>query len=161
VVCTNAGEAKGRQFAEATGAEFVGTIDEVCRHPRVEYVDVCTWPNVRLDPVERSARAGKHVLVEKPIATTLETAGRMIEISRRAGIQLGVISQHRFDTSIQFLGRAIREGRMGRVVQADAYVKWYRTPEYYDRSGKGGWTTEGGGALINQAIHQVDVLLSL
>ena len=74
---------------------------------------------------------------------------------------LGVVSQHRFDDSSLFLKRAIAEGRLGKILQADAYVKWYRSAEYYSRPIKGSWATEGGGALINQAIHQVDVLLWL
>ena len=72
-----------------------------------------------------------------------------------------MVSQHRFDDSTLFLKRAIAAGRLGRILQADAYVKWYRTDEYYARPVKGSWSGEGGGALISQAIHQVDVLLYL
>jgi predicted dehydrogenase len=85
----------------------------------------------------------------------------MIALARNAGIQLGVVSQRRFDDSIQFLKRAIAAGRLGRILQADAYVKWYRSAEYYARPIKGSWAGEGGGALINQGIHQVDLLLYL
>jgi UDP-N-acetyl-2-amino-2-deoxyglucuronate dehydrogenase len=84
-----------------------------------------------------------------------------MEAARSAGIQLGVVSQHRFDDSTQFLKKAIADGRLGKIIQADAYVKWYRTAEYYSRPIKGSWSGEGGGALINQAIHQLDVLLYL
>jgi UDP-N-acetyl-2-amino-2-deoxyglucuronate dehydrogenase len=159
--CTDINEASGRKFAEATGAEFVGTCEELCRHPRVDYVDVCTFPDFRLQPLEMCAKTKKHVLVQKPIATDLKTAGKMIEIAQRAGIQLGVVSQHRFDDSTQFLKKAIQNGRLGKIIQADAYVKWYRSNEYYSRPIKGSWASEGGGALINQAIHQVDLLLHL
>jgi predicted dehydrogenase len=107
------------------------------------------------------AEAGKHIQVQKPISTNLETAAEMIETARRAGILLNVVSQHRFDDSIQFLKKAIPAGRLGKILQADAYVKWYRTAAYYSRPIKGSWATEGGGALINQAIHQVDMLLYL
>ena len=95
------------------------------------------------------------------MATNLDTARSMIEIAYQAGIQLGVVSQHRFDDSTQFLHRALCDGRLGKILQADAYVKWYRSPAYYSRPIKGSWKTEGGGALIIQAIHQVDVLLWL
>ena len=74
---------------------------------------------------------------------------------------MGVVSQHRFDDSTLFLYRAIQQGRLGRILEADAYVKWYRLAEYYSRPIKGSWDGEGGGALINQAIHQVDLLLHL
>ena len=95
------------------------------------------------------------------MATNLDTARKMIDIAHHAGIQLGVVSQHRFDDSTQFLQRALCDGRLGKILQADAYVKWYRSPAYYSRPIKGSWKTEGGGALIIQAIHQVDVLLWL
>ncbi len=160
-VCTNTNASKGKQFANETGAEFVATYEEVCRHPRVDYVDVCTFPDFRLQPLEICAQTKKHVLVQKPIATNLDTARKMIEIARKAGIQLGVVSQHRFDDSSLFLKKAIADGRLGKILQADAYVKWYRSAEYYSRPIKGSWATEGGGALINQAIHQVDLLLFL
>jgi len=157
-VCTDIDEEAGRRFAERHGAEFVHTYQEVCRHPQVDYVDVCTFPDFRLAPLEICAETGKHVQVQKPIATNLETARRMIEIARRAGILLGVVSQHRFDDASLFLARAFAAGRLGKLLQCDCYVKWYRPPAYYARPIKGSWRTEGGGALINQAIHQVDIL---
>jgi len=160
-VCTDINPEYGRKFAEQHGCEFVPTYQEVCTHPEVDYVDVCTFPDFRLQPLKICAQAGKHIQVQKPISTNLETAREMIDIAERAGIQLGVVSQHRFDDSIQFLKRAIPQGRLGKILQADAYVKWYRTPAYYSRPIKGSWATEGGGALINQAIHQVDMLLYL
>jgi UDP-N-acetyl-2-amino-2-deoxyglucuronate dehydrogenase len=160
-VCTDISEANGRRFAEQWGCEFVPTYQEVCRHPKVDYVDVCTFPDFRMEPVRASAEHGKHVQVQKPIATNLLTARNMIETARNADVVLGVVSQHRFDDSTQFLKRAIADGRLGRILQADAYVKWHRSAEYYSRPIKGSWATEGGGALINQAIHQIDVLLYL
>ena len=161
VACTNATPAKGKQFAESNGAEYVETVEELCRHPQVDFVDVCTLPNFRLPVVELCARSGRHVLVEKPMAIDLPTASRMMALAREAGIQLGVVSQHRFDDSIRFLKKAIDGGRLGRLLQADVYVKWYRSAEYYSAPVKGSWAGEGGGALINQGIHQVDVLLYL
>jgi UDP-N-acetyl-2-amino-2-deoxyglucuronate dehydrogenase len=157
-VCTDIFEQPGRRFAAQYGCEFVPTYEEVCRHPKVDYVDVCTFPDFRLEPIEICARSGKHVQVQKPIATNLETARRMIETARRGNILLGVVSQHRFDDSSIFLAKALAGGRLGKLLQADCYVKWYRSPEYYSRPIKGSWKTEGGGALMNQAIHQVDLL---
>lgn len=161
VACTNRTEDKGRQFAAAHGAEYCTTTEELCRHPQIDYVDLCTFPNLRLPVVELCARYRKHVLVQKPMSTALATARQMISVAAAAGIQLGVVSQHRFDDSTLFLHRAIRQGCLGRILQADAYVKWYRSAEYYSRPIKGSWDGEGGGALINQAIHQVDLLLHL
>ena len=159
--CTDRTEEKGRKFAEAWGAEFVVTPERLSQRADVDFIDVCTFPGYRLAAVKLGAQYGKHVLVQKPMAVDLETAAQMIEVARRAGIQLGVVSQHRFDDSTLFLKRALAAGRLGTILQADAYVKWYRTDEYYARPVKGSWAGEGGGALISQAIHQVDVLLSL
>ena len=160
-VCTDVYEPAGRKFAETYGCEFVPTYEALCRHPKVDYVDVCTFPDFRLQPIEICAETKKHVQVQKPIATNLETARKMIDVAKKAGITLGVVSQHRFDDSSQFVKKAIADGRLGKLLQADAYVKWYRSKEYYSRPIKGSWQTEGGGALINQAVHQVDVLLWL
>jgi predicted dehydrogenase len=160
-VCTDRTVEKGEKFAEATGAEFVATPEELCAHPQVDFVDVCTFPAYRLAAVELCAKYKKHVLVQKPMAVDLETAAKMIQTAKAAGIQLGVVSQHRWDDSVLFLKKALEAGRLGRILQADAYVKWYRTDEYYARPIKGSWAVEGGGALISQAIHQVDVLLHL
>jgi predicted dehydrogenase len=160
-VCTNTSAAKGHAFAHATGAEFVSNYEELILHPRVDVVDICTLPGFRLPAVELAAKTKKHVIIEKPIATNVETAQKMIEAARTADIQLGVVSQHRFDDSTKFLKQALADGRLGKIIQADAYVKWYRSAEYYSRPIKGSWAGEGGGALINQAIHQLDVLLYL
>jgi UDP-N-acetyl-2-amino-2-deoxyglucuronate dehydrogenase len=160
-VCTDINEANGKKFADESGAEFVKTFEEVCRHPKVDYVDLCTFPDFRLQALEVCAQSKKHIQVQKPASTNVETARKMIEVAKNAGILLGVVSQHRFDDSTQFLKKAISGGRLGQILQADAYVKWYRSAEYYSRPIKGSWATEGGGALINQAVHQVDVLLWL
>ncbi len=157
-VCTDINAASGKKFAGTYGAEFVEGYEDVCRHPRVDFVDVCTFPDFRLQPIRLCAQTKKHIQVQKPISTNLETARDMIETARSGGITLGVVSQRRFDDSTQFVRKAILAGRLGKILQADAYVKWYRSPEYYSRPIKGSWATEGGGALINQAVHQVDVL---
>ncbi len=157
-VCTDINQAGGRKFAEQYGAEFVPTFEEVCHHPKVDYVDVCTFPDFRLQPVKACAESGKPIQVQKPIATTVAIAHEMIDVAKKAGIVLGVASQRRFDESSQFVHRAVQDGRLGRLLQCDCYVKWWRSAEYYSRPIKGSWEVEGGGALINQAIHQVDIL---
>jgi UDP-N-acetyl-2-amino-2-deoxyglucuronate dehydrogenase len=159
--CTDRTPERGRKFAETWGAEFVAAPEELAARADVDFLDVCTFPAYRFAAVELGARYKKHVLVQKPMAVDLETAARMMAVARDAGIQLGVVSQHRFDDSVLFLKRAITAGRLGEILEADAYVKWYRSAEYYARPVKGSWVGEGGGALISQAIHQVDVLLYL
>jgi UDP-N-acetyl-2-amino-2-deoxyglucuronate dehydrogenase len=157
-VCTDTHAPTGTAFAAAHQTEFVDHYEDVCRHPEVDIVDVCTFPDFRLQPLRLCASAGKHIQVQKPMAIELETAREMIEVARKSGIVLAVVSQHRFDECSRFLASAIPAGRLGKLLQCDAYVKWWRSNEYYSRPIKGSWTTEGGGALINQAIHQVDLL---
>lgn len=157
--CTNETQERGRRFAEAHGAEFIERYEDLCGHPEVDFIDVCTFPAFRLEVVRACAARRKSVQVQKPIAIDVKTAREMIDLARNAGVVLGVVSQHRFDRASQFMSEAIRQNRLGRLLQCDAYVKWYRTDEYYARPVKGSWATEGGGALINQGIHQVDLLL--
>ena len=161
VACCAANPAHAETFAAQYGCDPCARWQDLCRLPQLDFVDVCTLPGIRLGPVELCAQERKHVQVEKPVAANLETARAMLQAVREAGILLGVVSQHRYDDSIQFLKRAIDGGRLGRILQADAYVKWYRSAEYYARPVKGSWAGEGGGALINQAIHQTDLLLWL
>lgn len=161
IACSNKTESRGRAFAEQWGAEFVPDYRDLCRYPGLDFIDVCTFPDSHLLAVEVCAEIKRPVQVQKPIATNLDAARRMLEIAHRAGIPLAVMSQHRFDDATIFLKRALAAGRLGKLLQADAYVKWFRSDDYYSRPIKGSWQTEGGGALINQAIHQVDVLLYL
>jgi predicted dehydrogenase len=156
--CTDVYAPAGEKYAARWGCEFVPDYKDLCRRADVDYIDVCTFPNFRLEPVEEAVKYGKHVQLQKPIATNLATARKIVETARSGGIVLGVASQHRFDDSTKFVKKAIADGRLGRILQADAYVKWWRTDEYYSRPIKGSWAVEGGGALINQAVHQVDIL---
>ena len=101
---------------------------------------MCTFPDFRLQPIEICAQTGKHVQVQKPISTNLETARRDDRNGAASGgILLGVVSQHRFDDASLFLAKAIAGGRLGKLLQADCYVKWYRSAEYYSRPIKGSW----------------------
>ena len=99
-------------------------------------------------------------IVEKPIAVTLEQANRLIEECEKRKVKLATIFQERFEESSQQLKKAADEGRFGTMVLASAYVKWYRLQEYYDASDgwRGTWKYDGGGSLVNQAIHTIDLL---
>jgi UDP-N-acetyl-2-amino-2-deoxyglucuronate dehydrogenase len=127
--CTNVTQETGRRFASTHGAEFLERYEDVCRHSEVDFVDVCTFPAFRLEVVEACAAQRKPVQVQKPIAADLATARRMLDAADKAGIVLGVVSQHRFDRSSQFLAGALRAGRLGKLLQCDAYVKWWRSDE--------------------------------
>ena len=159
--CCNESSVGGNAFSARWGCQFISDYRELCTLPGLDFVDVCTYPDFRLDPVEACASIGRPVQLEKPMATNLSVARQILQIARATKISLSVVSQHRFDDSTLFLKRALQAGRLGKVLQADAYVKWFRSADYYSRPIKGSWHTEGGGALMNQAIHQVDLLLHL
>jgi predicted dehydrogenase len=109
-----------------------------------------------------AAQQGLHVLVEKPIAISSEQSAALIAACEKAKVKLGVIFQDRFKPEIRRLRKLIREGTLGRILLADARMKWYRPPDYYSQSRwRGTWRLDGGGALINQGSHTVDLLLWL
>ncbi len=158
VACSNRGRQKGEEFAAQYGCDFTPHYHELCRRDNIDFIDVCTFPDSHVEICRSAVQSGKHVLLQKPMALTLADCSMMIAMCRDAGVRLGVVSQHRFDDSVIFLRQAMEEGRLGRILQVDGYVKWHRPQSYYDRPGKGTWEVEGGGALINQGIHTADVL---
>jgi predicted dehydrogenase len=104
--------------------------------------------------------AGKHVLIEKPMALTVRQADEVIEAAGKYGVRAGVVSQHRFSPSLIALRAAVDGGRLGKIATADVIMKYYRSPEYYRQSRwRGTWAMDGGGALMNQGIHGVDTLM--
>jgi len=151
-------EKRVAEFAAKFGSTGYTDYDKFLDHPGLRIVNICTPSGLHAEQGIAAARAGKHVLVEKPIETTLEKADTLIEACDRNGVKLGVIFQSRFLPAAQKIKRAIDEGRLGRLMIGDAYVKWYRAPEYYADSWHGTMALDGGGALINQAIHTVDLL---
>lgn len=159
--CSNKTPERGQEFAKRWSTRFIPDAAEMCKLPGLDFIDVCTFPDSHLEPVRVCAQIKRAVQLQKPMATNLQVAREILDLARSAGIPLSVVSQHRFDTATTFLKRAISQQRLGKILQADAYVKWFRSDEYYSRPIKGSWQVEGGGALINQAIHQVDVLLYL
>ena len=109
-----------------------------------------------------AAQQGLHVLVEKPIAISVEQSAALITACEKARVKLGVIFQDRFKPQTRLLKQLIEDGALGRILLADARMKWYRPPDYYGRSRwRGTWELDGGGALMNQGVHTVDLLLWL
>ena len=147
-----------RAFAQQVGPiEWTGDLDELLARRDVDVVNICTPSGTHAELGVRAARAGKHLIVEKPLDTTLHKADRLIAAAREHGVKLSGIFPYRFRQGIRAAKRAIDRGRLGRMVLADAYVKWYRAQEYYD-GWHGTWALDGGGALINQSIHNIDLL---
>ncbi|RLF14151.1 MAG: gfo/Idh/MocA family oxidoreductase [Thermoprotei archaeon] len=136
---------------------------ELLKREDIDAVSICTPHYLHAPMTIAAAVHGKHVLVEKPMATSLMEADEMIKACREAGVKLGVIFQSRFAEGPRKVKKAIEEGKLGKIVMAEAIVKWFRSDtKYYHadkwaESWRGKWSTEGGGALINQAIHTIDL----
>lgn len=114
---------------------------------------------MHLNPAISCIKAGKHCLIEKPLEVTLERCDQIIEAAYNVGVKIGVIFPSRFYENSKQLKRAIDEKRFGDLVLGDAYVKWSRNAEYYQLGKwRGTWKYDGGGALMNQGIHSVDLL---
>jgi predicted dehydrogenase len=134
-------------------------IDGMLGDPEVDVVCVCTPSGAHMEPAVRAARAGKHVVVEKPMEITLPRCDAIISACDASGVRLCTIFPSRFSSANRALKQAIDTGRFGRLTLGDTYVKWWRTQAYYDSGGwRGTWQLDGGGALMNQAIHNVDLL---
>jgi predicted dehydrogenase len=158
VAVTDVAAAAAGELAAARGCAAEPTLDDLLARRDVDVVCVCVPSGLHAEVGVRAAKAGKHVVVEKPVDVTLEAADRLIAAARQAGVALTVMSQHRFDPGVAELKRLIDDGALGRLVLGEASTKWYRTQAYYDSAPwRGTWAMDGG-ALLNQGIHYVDLL---
>lgn len=133
---------------------------EMLSRPDIDVVCICTPSGQHADQAVAAARAGKHVLVEKPIALTLEDADRMIEACRDAGVQLGVVLQRRAEPLFQRIRQAVQAGDLGEPTLGVVTLPYFRGQAYYDSAAwRGTWALDGGGVLMNQGIHILDLLL--
>lgn len=155
--------AKTEEFARKYGAEkWYTSFDQLLSDPELEAVAISTPHYLHFPQSVAAIEAGKHVLVDKPMAVLLREADEMIARAERKGVELGVVFEYRFDPVIERVRDCVEKGRLGKLILAEAVVEWYRSHEYYAGSDwRGRWATEGGGALINQAIHTVDLMLWL
>jgi predicted dehydrogenase len=146
-------------FAAERGCVAAPTLDALLARPDVDVVCVCVPSGLHAEVGVRAAKAGKHLVVEKPLDVTLEAADRLLTAVREAGVGLTVMSQHRFDQGAAELKRLIDGGALGRPLLGEAVTKWYRTQAYYDSAGWRGTRALDGGALLNQGVHYADLLL--
>lgn len=152
---------KAAAFVErhAPGAAAFESVEAMLESGRVEAVCVCTPHPQHADVVVACAERGVHAIVEKPFTVTLADADRAIAASRRHGTRLGVIFQRRWYPGSQRLRAALDDGRMGRPILGEAIIEFWRGQDYYHLGPwRGRWDTEGGGVLINQAPHMIDLL---
>jgi len=150
---------KGRAFAAKHQVPVLtSTVEEMVARPDVHVITVTTPSGGHLAPALVAIRAGKHVVVEKPLEITPARVDQITTAAEIDGVKVAAIFQGRFGQGAQTVKAALDAGRLGRLVLASAYVKWHRTTEYYQTPWKGTWDLDGGGALMNQAIHGVDLL---
>jgi UDP-N-acetyl-2-amino-2-deoxyglucuronate dehydrogenase len=145
----------------SAGALTSTRLEDILEDATIEAVLVLTPPNTHLEIVAQLAHAGKHVLVEKPLDVSLEKAQQMVDICEQHGVKLAVMLQHRMRDASLALARLIREGALGELLSASASIRWWRPQTYYDEPGRGTLARDGGGVLMTQAIHNLDLMLSL
>lgn len=159
--------AKARGYAESVAEETCGParvydhVDALAADPDVDFAILCTPPNARREIVERLIAAGKPILMEKPIERTLEAAEAIVGRCEDARVPLGVVFQHRMRPVAADLRRVLGEGALGELAAVEIAVPWWRPQSYYDEPGRGSYARDGGGVLISQAIHAIDLALSL
>src|SRR3954451_17002707 len=145
-------------FAQEHGIAFAtDDVKELLRQPGLDAVCITTPSALHLEPALAAIRAGKHVMIEKPIDATVAGTDRILAEAAKAGVRVGSIFQARFGDAARQVKAAIDAGRFGRLVLASCYVKWNRSSEYYT-GWKGRLSEDGGGVIMNQAIHGVDLL---
>ena len=162
VACLSRSQEKADAFAHKFGCTGYSSMEDFLAHPCLNIVTVCTPSGSHLESSLKIIEGGKHLIVEKPLEITLDRCDKIIRAAQNKGTRLATVFPSRFHEVAGVIKKALAEGRFGRVVLGGAYVKWYRTQEYYDN---GGWhgtkALDGGGALMNQSIHAIDLLLWL
>lgn len=140
------------------GIALYREFEDLLKDDRVDIISICLPSAMHADFAVRAMEAGKHVLVEKPLDITYERAMLIEEARKRTGKKVGVVFQNRYNLNMYPIKQAVEDGRLGRLVLGTFAVKWYRDQKYYDNNWHGTWDIDGGGSLINQAIHTVDLM---
>lgn len=135
------------------------SLEQVLADANVDAVVIATPSGMHADQAIQVMKAGKHVIVEKPMDVSLEACDRMIQAEQETGKKLAIVSQHRWDHASVFVKNAIDTGKLGKLILVEMNVKWWRTQQYYDSGDwRGTYKWDGGGALMNQGVHTVDLM---
>ena len=145
-------------LASFLGVDASTSLEDVLTRSDVDAVVICTPSGMHADTAVAALEAGKHVLVEKPLDVTVTAATRVVEVARRTDLTASVVSQHRFDPATVAVHKALRGGRLGRATSCVMSMPWWRDQAYYDSADWRGTTMMDGGALLNQAVHSVDLV---
>ena len=154
-------EARRKAFSEKFPFPLAGSLDAILADKSIDCVEILTPPNTHLDLVRQCAAAGKHILLEKPLEVSTERALELVDVCRKAGVTLAVMLQHRFRPAGVKLREMLRAGELGRIVNCSTVIRLWRPQSYYDVEGRGTKARDGGGVLITQGIHTLDLMLSL
>ncbi|HEV7435693.1 MAG TPA: Gfo/Idh/MocA family oxidoreductase [Pseudorhizobium sp.] len=154
-------QARRKAFAERWRLPVSTEINGIFDDPTIDAVLILTPPNSHLELVQRAAAAGKHILLEKPLDVSLDRSVALVSAAEKAGVKLGIVLQHRFRPISLALARVIAEGRLGELVGASAKLFNWRPQSYYDQPGRGTKERDGGGVLLTQGIHTLDLLISV
>jgi len=149
-------EERSRELATRFGVEAYADYRQLLRREDIQAVAICLPHNLHAQVTVEAARAGKHILCEKPIATNLKDADQMIAAAHDAGVKLGIVYNLRFDEVIQKSRKALDESKLGKLIAGDVLVKNFRSDDYYT-GWRTKWDTQGGGVVITQAIHWIDI----
>lgn len=149
---------RAEKAAADRGAVAYTSLEEMLEKADIDAVDICTPSGLHAQQAILAMEAGKHALVEKPIDIDLEKIDRLIETEDRTGLKLCCIFQHRFSPEIQKAWQLIQDGKLGRLISASTYIKWYRGQDYYDADDWRGTYALDGGVFANQGIHSLDQL---
>ena len=149
------------QAAKTYGLPLVDSLDAVLGDRSIDCVLILAPPWTHSELVQRAASAGKHILLEKPVEVNAQRATALVETCERAGKQLAIVFQHRFRPASLKLAELLRADALGKVLTASASIRWWRPPEYFAQPGRGMFARDGGGVLLTQAIHTLDLLLHL
>ena len=152
--------ARRDRFASQFGFPAAGCVEALAEDPSVDAAIIITPPNARADLINLFAANGKHILCEKPLERTVAAAEELASTCRFHGVELGIVFQHRFRGASRQLRELLADGVLGDVRVARAEVPWWRDQAYYDEPGRGTVARDGGGVLISQAIHTLDLMLS-
>ena len=150
-----------RDFAERFSMPAVDRVEDILDDPEISAVLLLTPPNARLDLVNALTKKQKHILMEKPVERTTAAATEIVERCEAAGVRLGIVFQHRFREASLALRTKLEGGELGDIHAVQLAVPWWRSQGYYDEPGRGSYERDGGGVLISQAIHSLDLMLSL
>jgi len=158
VACCDVVFDKAKKLADKFGVRAFKSYEELLKLKEIDIVTIATPSGLHKEPTIAAAEAGKHVICEKPLDINLKRIDAMINAHEKSGTRLGGIFPYRFNDAMAPLREAINSGRFGLITYAGIYVPWWRTDEYYKDSWHGTWKLDGGGALMNQSIHMVDML---